>query len=124
MVSGTSGAGELSREADRPSDSNYVTAQLEAFLRLNCAHQILPRRRANQRYQWLHDLRSIVKSLRRRMETAASVLAGVLNTEYPNAKPSSGPFARIAFKLFVYNFAFVLIAVLIFYLRLLALRVG
>jgi hypothetical protein len=96
------------------ADSGYVSAQLEELLHLDCAHQILALRRANQRYQWLPDLRRIVKSLRRWIETAGSVLACVLNVEYPNAKTPSGLFARIVSKLFVYNFAFVLIPVLHF----------
>jgi hypothetical protein len=94
------------------ADSGYISAPLERDLFLDCGHHILALRRRDQKAQWAETLRRIVTTLRRWVETAGSVLAGVFLIEHPNAKTASGLLARIASKLFAYNFSFVLVAVL------------
>ena len=96
------------------ADRGYVDADLEANLNIDCGHQLLALRRSNQKLQWDPSLRHIVTTLRRWVETAGSVLDSVFNIEHPNAKTGSGLLTRIASKLFAYNFAFVLVAVLVF----------
>jgi hypothetical protein len=94
------------------ADSGYISAPLERDLFLDCGHRMLALRRRDQKAQWAETLRRIVTTLRRWVETAGSVLAGVFSIEHPNAKTGSGLLARITSKLFAYNFAFVLVAVL------------
>jgi hypothetical protein len=94
------------------ADSGYISAPLERNLFLDCGHRMLALRRRDQKAQWPENLRRIVTTLRRWVETAGSVLAGVFSIEHPNAKTGSGLLARITSKLFAYNFAFVLAAVL------------
>jgi hypothetical protein len=99
------------------ADSGYVSQDLEILLDTDCGHRLFALRRANQRLQWPTDLRRIVKTLRHWVETAGSVLDAVFHIEYPNAKTGSGLLARVSTKLFAYNFAFVLVAVLTFTFR-------
>lgn len=96
------------------ADSGYVSEDLEARVSIDCGHRLLALRRRNQRAQWPDHLCRIVKYLRHWIETAGSVLDAVFHIEYPNAKSPSGLLARICTKLFAYNFAFVLAAVLAF----------
>jgi hypothetical protein len=94
------------------ADSGYISAPLERDLFVDCGHRMLALRRRDQKVQWPRSLRHLVTTLRRWVETAGSVLAGVFSIEHPNAKTASGLLARIASKLFAYNFSFVLAAVL------------
>jgi hypothetical protein len=96
------------------ADSGYVSAELENAVHLDCGHHLLALRRTNQKHQWHPDLRRMVKTLRRWIETAGSVLDCVFHLEHPNAKTGTGLLARITSKLFAYNFAFMLTAVLAF----------
>jgi DDE family transposase len=94
------------------ADGGYISDDLAHLLSRQAGHRLLALRRRNQKLQWVPDLRRIVKSLRHWIETASSVLDNVFSLEHPNAKSDTGFIARIGSKLFAYNFAFVLQAVL------------
>ncbi|MGA9349541.1 MAG: hypothetical protein WBW48_12180, partial [Anaerolineae bacterium] len=68
---------------------------------------LLPLRRKNMRTQWEPDVKAILKRVRRRVETALSVLTQVWNIEWPRARSLSGIIARIATRILAHTISFI-----------------
>jgi hypothetical protein len=68
---------------------------------------LLPLRRKNMKAQWEPEVKAILKRVRRRVETALSVLSQVWNIEWPRARSLSGVIARIATRILAHTISFV-----------------
>jgi hypothetical protein len=66
----------------------------------------MPRKDARQ--PWPQPLRQWVGRIRRRVETALSVLTTVFNVKHPQARSLSGLVARVATRLLAYNLCFLM----------------
>lgn len=66
-----------------------------------------PRRDSRKRAPWPDDLRRWVGKVRRRIETALSVLTTVFNVECPHARSLRGLVCRISTRLLAYHLSFV-----------------
>jgi hypothetical protein len=68
--------------------------------------------RKDSRQPWPTQVRQWVTRVRRRIETALSVLVTVFNVEHPHARSLTGMVTRIATRLLAYNLCFVMKAYL------------
>ena len=94
-------------------DNGYHSPLVEA--RLWQHHQITllaPPRRTQVQGQWPHSLRRLATRIRRRVETAISVLETVFHIEHPHARSLSGVLARVATRLLAYTISFYATALL------------
>jgi Transposase DDE domain len=64
--------------------------------------------RKDARHPWPDEFRQLATRLRRRIETALSVLVTVFNIEHPTSRSLSGLIARAATRLLAYNLSFII----------------
>ena len=83
--------------------------------RLKQGHNITvvaPPRRTYARVPWPVELRQLVNRVRRRIESALSVLAVVFNLEHPGSRSARGLITRVASRILTYTISFLASAIL------------
>lgn len=89
-------------------DGAYHNPTTEALLRDRQSIDLLAPPRQDSRQPWPSASRQLVNRVRRRIETALSVLATVFDVEHPRARSLHGLVSRISTRLLAYNLCFLM----------------
>jgi len=89
------------------ADQGYLSRRAQEWLAQSRDIKLLAAPLRTHRAQWSKTSRKLLNQVRRRIETALSVLATVFNLEHPASRSSSGLVARIATRILAYNLSFV-----------------
>ena len=89
------------------ADNAFHDPEEQAFLEKTRRIKIYATPRKDAKTPWPAAFRALATRLRRRVETALSVLTTVFNVEQPHARSLDGIFGRIATRLLAYNLSFV-----------------
>ncbi|HZQ10028.1 MAG TPA: IS982 family transposase [Anaerolineae bacterium] len=94
-------------------DNGYYSPSVAARLQQRQHITLLaPPRRSQQHRQWPHSLRRLTTRIRRRIESAVSVLAEVFQVEHPKARSLTGVVARVTTRILAYTISFPAMALL------------
>lgn len=90
------------------ADGAYHNALAAPVLRTHHQIEILAPPQRDSQHPWPKTLRQTVTRLRRRIESALSILATVFDIEHPHARSLAGLVVRISTRFLAYNLSFVM----------------